>query len=593
MITLQKLQWSNFFSYGENNEVLFDAHNITQLIGNNGVGKSSIALILEEVLFNKNSKGIKKADISNRNINAPCTAKLWFSVDNDEYILTVARKTSAKVTLICNGKDISGHTATQTYKLIQEILGIDFKIFSQIIYQSTASSLEFLTSTDSVRKAFFVGLLGLEEFNKYHLEAKSIELKVNKELTELEKDLAGCEYWLDNMPKDLTLRELKDVPERELSIRDRIAELKNEIKNVDNVNSQIRKNELNKRTLHESELPDIPLEDRRDTSELERRVGGLRNTLRSAKASLSKVENAPDTCPTCGQSIDTTHEQALATKFQAEIQQADSELLQTTKTLSGYKAINLEHDKYDRAITEVEKLKGQIRSDLPSSEKSKAGLEQEYDTLTAYWNNSISVIELAEEYNRTAAEHNGHIKATLEKKTEVIDKLATIEVEIKRLKSLSINLRIIKEAFGNQGIIAYKIESLTTELQDLINEYLYELSSGRFNLSFKAENSKLPVKLLDNGNEIAITALSSGELARVNCATLLGIRKLLDAISKSRINLLILDEVINVLDLEGRETLIEILNKENMNTFVVSHGYQHPFCFKLEIEKEEGISRIK
>ena len=39
---------------------------VTQLVGTNGAGKSSIPLILEEVLFNKNSKGIKKADIANR-----------------------------------------------------------------------------------------------------------------------------------------------------------------------------------------------------------------------------------------------------------------------------------------------------------------------------------------------------------------------------------------------------------------------------------------------------------------------------------------------------------------------------------------------
>ena len=66
MITLKKLVWSNLFSYGENNEINFDDAAITQLIGANGHGKSSIPLVLEEVLFNKNSKGIKKSDILNR-----------------------------------------------------------------------------------------------------------------------------------------------------------------------------------------------------------------------------------------------------------------------------------------------------------------------------------------------------------------------------------------------------------------------------------------------------------------------------------------------------------------------------------------------
>ena len=59
-----------------------------------------------------------------------------------------------------------------------------------------------------------------------------------------------------------------------------------------------------------------------------------------------------------------------------------------------------------------------------------------------------------------------------------------------------------------------------------------------------------------------ILALSSGELARVNTATLIAIRKLMSSISKSRINTLFLDEVISVLDDPGREKLVEILTQE-------------------------------
>ena len=66
MITIKQLRWANAFSYGKDNVINFVAAPLTQLVGRNGHGKSSIALILEEVLFNKNSKGIKKADILNR-----------------------------------------------------------------------------------------------------------------------------------------------------------------------------------------------------------------------------------------------------------------------------------------------------------------------------------------------------------------------------------------------------------------------------------------------------------------------------------------------------------------------------------------------
>ena len=90
-----------------------------------------------------------------------------------------------------------------------------------------------------------------------------------------------------------------------------------------------------------------------------------------------------------------------------------------------------------------------------------------------------------------------------------------------------------------------------------------------------------------------ILALSSGELARVNTATLIAIRKLMSSISKSQINILFLDEVINVLDESGREKLVEVLLGEDLNTYVVSHGWTHPLLDKVEVVKSGNVSRLE
>ena len=79
MITLKNLVWSNCFSFGPDNELELDSTNVTQILGSNGMGKSSIPLIIEEVLYNKNSKGIKKADIPNRYINKGYSISLEFT----------------------------------------------------------------------------------------------------------------------------------------------------------------------------------------------------------------------------------------------------------------------------------------------------------------------------------------------------------------------------------------------------------------------------------------------------------------------------------------------------------------------------------
>ena len=47
MITLKTLRWDNCFSYGTDNILELDDSNLTQLVGTNGMGKSSIPLIIE------------------------------------------------------------------------------------------------------------------------------------------------------------------------------------------------------------------------------------------------------------------------------------------------------------------------------------------------------------------------------------------------------------------------------------------------------------------------------------------------------------------------------------------------------------------
>ena len=142
-------------------------------------------------------------------------------------------------------------------------------------------------------------------------------------------------------------------------------------------------------------------------------------------------------------------------------------------------------------------------------------------------------------------------------------------------------------------MIAYKLENMVKELEELTNEYLAELSDGRFTLEFVVSNDRLNVQITDNAKVVDILALSSGELARVNTSTLLAIRKLMNSLSSSKVNVLFLDEVINVLDSTGRDKLVEVLLEENLNTYLVSHQWEHPLLTKMHIYKDGNVSAIE
>ena len=226
----------------------------------NGVGKSSIPLIIEEVLYNKNSKGIKKSDIPNRYVDAGYSICLEFSKDSDEYVVSVVRKTSLKVSLKKNGEEISSHTATNTYKTIQEIIGVDFKTFSQLVYQNTNASLQFLTATDANRKRFLIDLLHLEEYTKLFEIFKEEARNAATTLVQEQTKINTYESWLkDNTLEDSDILPLKKVEnnleEAEIELRDLAAELKN----ISEKNSRILNNNnlLNVLELNEKKLLEL------------------------------------------------------------------------------------------------------------------------------------------------------------------------------------------------------------------------------------------------------------------------------------------------------------------------------------------------
>ena len=196
--------------------------------------------------------------------------------------------------------------------------------------------------------------------------------------------------------------------------------------------------------------------------------------------------------------------------------------------------------------------------------------------------------------NERRTKRNTRIQIIQEQTEEFQQERLNYEKTLAQQQNIETNLEILKKSFSTNGLIAYKIESLVKELEGLVNQYLGELSDGRFTLQFVVSNDKLNVEITDNGNVVDITALSSGELARVNTATLIAIRKLMSSISKSRINILFLDEVINVLDDTGREKIVEVLlQEENLNTYIVSHGWTHPLLEKIEVIRQGNVSTLE
>lgn len=592
-IRFHELEFDDAFCFGKGNKVILDEAPVTQIIAKNGLGKSSIPLILEEALFNKNSKGVAKGEIPNRYINEGYNIKCSFSKDNVLYQVHVKRASSLKITLKADGEDISSHTATNTFKSLGDILGWDFKTFQQLVNQTTTSSLAFLTATDTNRKKFLIDLFDMSEYVEKFNKFKEAATDVAKDLERIKGKSDTITKWLDsNKELDLTLVEEPEIP----SMPDTISEKKKieeEIKAISFKNSKISSNNGIREHLSTIDIESLRSDTTqyKDTDECTKEIAGAKIKLSTAESTVSKLSKLKDTCPTCLQSIDKEFYNNLLDKSNQDIAYNQNIIDKFTAELKDIKSNNLIFQQTQQEILEYEKLEAKLDLDLEDQEVDLADLEAQLQEITKNAQYAQKRLAEATRAYQTSVEHNSRIKTYLEQNKKFEEELAEVQKSLPVLNQRLNRLETLKKVFSTNGLIAYKLENLIKDLEEYTNTYLAELSDGRFAIEFVIEKDKLNIDLTDNGKSISVLSPSSGEMARINTSILLGIRKLMSGVSKNTTNLLFLDEVISVLDDFGKERLVEILLEEqNLNTFVVSHGWSHPLLNKLTITSDEGIS---
>ena len=607
-IVLNKLKFSNMFSYSqEENIIEFNKNKITQLTAPNGSGKSSIAIILQEVLFNKNIKGIKKADVLNRwSKSKNWKAQLDFCIDDKPYNINVERTgVKSSVQFSSKNEDLTEHKVLDTYKKIQELIGVDFNIFSQLTYQSSVDLLEFLKATDTNRKKFLINLFNLEKYIKI---GDTLKLKISsqeKQLAILQGELKTIENFFDNttIPKKQTLI---DIPRRNEDMIKSLAFLEREVEEYEETCKKIDKNnfyidERNKLKFDMSlKAPATDPNMFSDLEEINQEVTKAKLHKQNIEKSLMNIDMS-DTCYACGQPIDNTQTKQLNKDL-------NNDLYNTVTKIEGlveeqkyakdrvdiYQTEVEKYNKNQKIIDKFEQLTQLIDLELSVEHPNYDQLQKDLKTTKKQVLDDEEKVKTATEHNQQVGIHNAKVDALLEQKEHFSSRQTTVKNDTISLSDKVNNLNILRKAFSTSGIVAFKLENLTKELEETINRYLSLLSDGQFQVSFRLDKEKLNIIVSNNGIDTPIETVSGGEFSRIQTAILLAIRNLLSKLGGSSINLLFLDEITGVLDDEGKEKLVEVLREEEeLNVFLISHDFTHPLIDKISIVKENNISYIQ
>ena len=593
------MKWSNFFSYGTDNYLQLDAEGVQQLIAGNGAGKTSILLILEELLYGKNHKGVKKSDLKNRNLKAKILlGEVGFTKDNDKFVVAVNRSTTLKVIITKNGIDISRHTGAQSLKLVEDILGINYTLFNQLTYLSTDSKLRFLTDTDTERKKFLIKLFQLDKYLETHEIFKGVAKNLDSDIKQL---LGGSDTLQRLTKKDTALaakaeEAAQPVPEPYNSLNK--STLESDLFNIKKINTRIQRNNSYTQMLSDLDKSVLATSvSEPDTEGLQLKqqaVGGFTTKIANNKARIAKIDKLGDKCPTCFSSIDTEGVANLKAQSTNRIQSLETELSTIQQEITTIKQHVTNYTKYTSVSDEFERLTNLIDEELEEQLLDKSAIEAELRDIKQKITSREETIKSILASNNKAVANNFAIKAAIENIEKYKSELVILEADITAKSNLLGTATTLKDIFSTKGLLSYKLQFLVQDLEKQINTYLAELSKGRFLLNFALSGDKLNVVIVDEGKEIAISALSTGEISLVEVATLLAVRKLMCAISGTSINLLFLDEVISVLQDNNKEIVLELLMKEkNLNILTVSHGYEHPLISKLKITKREGVSHIE
>ena len=605
-IQLQRLRMSNMFSYGKDNEIYLDRNRITQLTAVNGSGKSSIALILQELLYNKNIKGIKKGDILNRYIDDKnWNGSLDFLVNDKPYRVSVNRTgATTKVQLLEYGVDVSEHKVLDTYKKIQDIVGLDFEIFTQITYQSSVDLLDFLKATDTNRKKFLINLFNLEKYITIGDRIKVRASEIDKDIVKLQGELKSIEDFLNSTSIPEYIFE-RAVPDLDTSLAVRISEIDKELENINDTCKRIDRNNMYiqerdgiKFDLGITEPKQFEFMDQYQTLKLD--LVMVKNEIARITREKAAVK-INDKCSTCGQSIDNSHLVKIQSDLQEQLEintkiydggivkaREWSAELETIQAAS--KAFKLNQD----AVHRFEQLTQLIDNSIPSNYPDQQALVVERKALRLNLEEQTNTLREITDFNKRVSAHNAKVDALKEQKSDFTIRQNDVKADILNKSTQSNALSILKKAFSTSGIVAFKLENLTKELETTINYYLSVLSDGQFQIEFSLDKEKLNINVINNGISAPIETMSGGEFSRIQTAILLAIRHLLSKLGGSSINLLFLDEITGVLDDEGKEKLIEVLQREEeLNVFLISHDFTHPLIDKVSIIKENNVSSIQ
>lgn len=590
-VEFKKLRLKNFMSFGNSvSKINFDS-GLNLVSGTNGTGKSTLMLdAISFALFDKPYRKVNKADLLNRVNKKGLMVDFTFEVNGIEYrIVRGIKNKEVDLEFYIDGtiQDCLSSKGLNQEE-IEKKIGIDYKLFKQIISLSINYNKPFLTLSAGEKRELLekfcnIDVLasmlkkakdGKKDYNiKKQMESQAIEL-----LSEILEPSKKRILDLEESKKNFKADKLKEISEIEKKIEDCNQEMKDikksgvsKKKDVETYNSELEKYTTELKEISESELNKYDDELEKYNSEIESFVPVLEKhttKIRELNESLSRDDD------------------------NSEIKELESQITAISKDIGGCE-INIKNatkqistlNEYDICPTCNNELKGKYKEN--EIDKQKKIITDENTQIEKY-NNTISEInEKIKKINKKKSDEKNVIRKQLEEINEKISKENSKKEKV---------YEKISEVKNKKDEIKNKVDAIKENINstnDKIKDVKYEMKTLKSNyLSFeeKIKDFEERIEKLKK-EEFAVDINSLKKEYNDKKAQHVSHKKELEHINKQ---LEYYDVVVNMLSDKGIkayifEQLIPVLN-ESINNYL--NIFELPVYLEFDNQMNDSIKAI-
>lgn len=545
------IEFKNFASYGNQKQRIDfkkDASELFLTLGKNGDGKTTIANAIIYGLYGK-VEGVKLADLPNR-INKELHVKIGLKCGT--MFIEIERGISPnRFNVLINGVefDKAGKKSVQEY-LEDEVFGIPYHVFKNIIILSVNDFKSFLTMSNQDKKQIIDRMFGFSILN-------DMQRQIKDERRDIKMDIDSYEA------------ELNQIMDSIASVRGKLNTLLAESKTANKSKIQELKDQLVE--LHETVLEMDENRKREETAmnrfnaeynEKRTEAGDIKREIDYLNKKLALYESGH--CPTC--------ETKLTSDW--HVKQKDSFSEKIESSTNDIRSIKAEMDVLQNKIGEARDAKLEIEGQISDNKYTMKQLKAEL---------------LALKDTPEGADFD-HLRNLI---TEFEEKEAEKSKSKDQLNGDYNFMEIVEQVLGEDGVKNLAVKTILPGLNTNIAAMAQTMHLP-FHIRF---DEKFNCIINHLGEDINPLTLSTGERKKADFIVIVAIIKILK-LRFPQLNLLFLDELLSSVDHDGVYNILKILNQvikeHKINTFVINHSVlpHEIFDKKIQIYRENGFSKF-